>query len=90
VQMPEIDGPHTLTVLRALDPEVGVVFMSGNTGQYTADELLRRGARHVLQKPFSSVVDLARILWQVAQRADRPAIVPTSPVNLRPERHEKQ
>lgn len=85
VQMPEIDGPQTLTFLRALDPEIGVVFMSGNTGDYTTEELLRRGARCVLQKPFRSIAELIRILWQLAQRADRPTIAKSTPPPRPPE-----
>ncbi len=79
VQMPEIDGPHTLAALRALDPEVAVVFMSGNTGEYSTEELLSRGARCVLPKPFRSMAELMRILWQLAQRPDRPTIAQSPP-----------
>ena len=86
VQMPDIDGPQTLTVLRALDPEIGVIFMSGNTGDYTTEELLRRGARYVLQKPFRSMAELMRLLWQVAQHADRPTIAHSAPPPPAPRR----
>jgi CheY-like chemotaxis protein len=82
VQMPEIDGPQTLTVLRALDPEVAVIFMSGNTGDYSTEELLHRGARYVLQKPFRSMAELMRLLYQVSHRPDRPTIARLSPPGL--------
>ncbi len=68
VQMPTIDGPQTLAALRALDPTVRVVFMSGNTGDYSAEDLLGRGALHVLQKPFTSMSHLTQTLWQAARR----------------------
>ena len=67
VQMPGTDGPHTLAMLQALDPGVRAVFMSGNTGSYTADDLRRGGAIDVLQKPFTSLSDLTRVLWHAAQ-----------------------
>src|SRR5438105_3921164 len=35
-QMPGMDGPQTFAALRNLNPEVRVVFMSGNTGDYSA------------------------------------------------------
>ena len=52
VQMPVMDGPETLARLRQIDPQVRCCFMSGNSGAYTVEELLRRGATHVIQKPF--------------------------------------
>ncbi len=51
VRMPGLDGPATLDALRALDPDLPCVFVSGHTGVYTADELLGRGAAAVLSKP---------------------------------------
>ena len=52
VRMPVLDGPHTFDALRSLNPEIRVCFMSGDTGEFSADELIRRGALHVLAKPF--------------------------------------
>jgi DNA-binding response OmpR family regulator len=52
VRMPGMDGPRTLGVLRWLDKRVVACFMSGNTGGYDTDDLIRRGARHVFAKPF--------------------------------------
>ena len=60
VQMPAPDGPATLAALRQIDPYVRAVFMSGNTGGYTADALLALGALRVLGKPFAN---LAEDLW---------------------------
>ncbi len=57
VRMPGLDGPATLDALRALDPALPCVFVTGDTGPYTADELLARGAAAVLSKP----VDLATL-----------------------------
>jgi CheY-like chemotaxis protein len=68
VQMPTIDGPQTLTALRALDARVRAVFMTGNGGAYTTEDLRRRGAVDILQKPFKSMSELARLLGQAAQQ----------------------
>ncbi len=65
VQMPGLDGPHTLVALQGLNPDVQAVFMSGNTGSYTAADLKDLGAAHILTKPFK-LADLTRELWKVA------------------------
>lgn len=66
VQMPGMDGPQTMAALRQIDPEVRCCFMSGHTGRYTADELLRQGAAAVIAKPFASLDELAAALWRAA------------------------
>jgi CheY-like chemotaxis protein len=60
VQMPGLDGPHTLEALQRFNPDVVACFMSGNTGSYTEEELLDRGAARVFSKPFrpAEVADL--------------------------------
>ena len=65
VRMPGMDGPQTVDALRALDPGVRAVFMSGNTGGYSAADLTRRGAV-LLNKPFTDLSALAAVLRQVA------------------------
>jgi hypothetical protein len=42
-------------------------FMTGNTHDYAAEELLGLGAAAVLEKPFGSLPELARLLRQVAE-----------------------
>jgi CheY-like chemotaxis protein len=71
VRMTGMDGPQTLFALQRLDPQVRAVFMSGNTGRYTGEQLLGFGALRVLSKPFSSMADLAATLRQLA--TDSPA-----------------
>jgi two-component system OmpR family response regulator len=68
VQMPGMDGPQTLAGIRAINPDVRCVFMSGHTGRYSADELRALGAAHVFQKPFSSLDQLIGVLCEVARR----------------------
>jgi CheY-like chemotaxis protein len=65
VQMPGLDGPHTLEALQRLNPHVVACFMSGNAGIYTEKELLDRGAAWVFSKPFRPV-EVADVLQQVA------------------------
>jgi two-component system OmpR family response regulator len=69
VQMPGLDGPQTFALLRDINPAVRAVFMSGNTGVYSAEELLALGACHVLGKPFRSLDEFAGRLWQLATNA---------------------
>jgi CheY-like chemotaxis protein len=60
VQMPGLDGPQTLDALLELDPEVRACFVSGDTGDYTPADLIRRGAHGVLFRPFQ-VADLSEM-----------------------------
>ena len=52
VQMPGLDGPHTLEAIQRLNPHVVAGFMLGNSDIYTEEELLNRGAAWVFRKPF--------------------------------------
>jgi CheY-like chemotaxis protein len=59
--MPGPDGPATLETLRTLDPQVCCYFLTADPGDYTEEDLLQRGARGVLRKPFR-VDELVRLL----------------------------
>lgn len=52
VRMPGMSGPATLDALRRLNPDVRCCFMSGDPGDFTAEELLGRGALHLFNKPL--------------------------------------
>ncbi|MBX9628423.1 MAG: response regulator [Gemmataceae bacterium] len=54
VRMPGMDGPETLAALREIDPRVRCLFMTGDAGDQTDDDLLALGAEAVLRKPFRS------------------------------------
>ena len=64
VQMPDRDGPQTLAALQALNPEIRCCMMSGNTGQYTGEQLRNLGTAWIFEKPFgpSHVVQVLRQL----------------------------
>jgi CheY-like chemotaxis protein len=52
VRMPVLDGPETLKALQRLEPAIRCCFMSGQSGQYSAEQLLELGAAQVFKKPF--------------------------------------
>jgi len=52
IRMENLDGPATLQSLRQIDPDVRCCFMTGDSGDYSDDELLSFGALRVLRKPF--------------------------------------
>ncbi len=66
VRMPGLDGPQTLAALREIDRGVRVVFMSGDTRGYSAEEPLGLGAARVVAKPFRDLAELAATLREVA------------------------
>src|SRR5262249_919995 len=53
VQMPEMDGPHTLARLRQQCPAVRCCFMTADPTPYSEEGLLRMGAVRVFRKPFA-------------------------------------
>jgi two-component system, OmpR family, response regulator len=53
VNMPAMDGPKTLAVLREVDPGLKCCFMSGGSVPYTPSELLALGVEGILLKPFA-------------------------------------
>lgn len=66
VRMPDLDGPHTLDGLRALNPNLLACFMTGDVGAYEPEELRRRGAAHVIAKPFH-IDELAQTLRRLLE-----------------------
>src|SRR5262245_26631150 len=61
VLMPVMDGPQILAALQKIRPDVRCCFMSGDSGRYTTEELLERGAACVIEKPFR-LADLRRAM----------------------------
>jgi CheY-like chemotaxis protein len=72
VRMPGLDGPQTLDGIRDLNADVPVCFMTGDPGDYEPSDLLRRGARHVFQKPFR-LDELIRVVSSLTNEPNRVA-----------------
>ncbi len=64
VVMPELDGGELLAEIQKVNPAARVLLMSGYTSEATAAELLRRGARSFLSKPYS-----LEDLWSAVEQA---------------------
>ena len=52
ITMPGADGEHVLARLRAVDPTVAVVMLTGNDDEALARRVLRAGAFDYVPKPF--------------------------------------
>ena len=61
VRMPGLDGPHTLDALAQLNPQIRSCFMTGQSGCYSRDQLLKLCGTHVFQKPFQ-LAEVAQVL----------------------------
>ena len=72
VRMPGMSGPATLEALRRLDPQVRCCFMSGDLGDYTAEELRQRGALHLFNKPLP-LRDLIAALQAIVANPSAPS-----------------
>ena len=61
--MPEMDGFQLMEELRALDPEVDVIFMTGSIHEIDAKliKAIRKDAFYFLQKPFDRGVLLSLV-----------------------------
>jgi CheY-like chemotaxis protein len=79
VQMPGLDGPHTLAHLQRIDRDVVACFMTGNLGNYSVDELLNRGAMCVFIKPFR-LSDVADYLQTLCPAVEPEAMLPDGDV----------
>lgn len=66
VHMPVLEGPGMLEVLRQLNPQVRLCFMTGDFRAKKCEDLLRCGALRVFRKPFPSVAELAEDVWAIA------------------------
>lgn len=65
VNMPDKDGPQTLKELKALDPYMAVMFISGNTTTEAVIAGLDSGADDYIPKPFDPLELLARVRTQL-------------------------
>jgi len=65
--MPDKDGVTVLKEIKALNPDLPVVMMSGYSLQEQKDEAVRLGARGCLKKPFE-VDDIRRVIKETIGR----------------------
>jgi len=73
VEMPGLDGPHTLAELQAIDPGVLACFMTGGSGVYTEEDLLERGAVCVFEKPFR-ISEVVHFLQKLVEPPESSAV----------------
>jgi CheY-like chemotaxis protein len=74
-ELPELDGPGTLALLRRLDPGVRCCFLAGNADGYTEQDLYALGAECVFARPIRPAAvasALAGLLAGVAAVAVEP------------------
>ncbi len=67
LKLPDADGVVTLDALRADDPDVGIILLTGHADVRTAVRAMQHGAADVLEKP----VDLDLLLASVRRAAER-------------------
>ncbi|MNK53170.1 Nitrogen regulation protein NR(I) [compost metagenome] len=77
LKMPNCDGLQLLTILKARDPHVQVIFLTGEASMNDAIEALREGRSFdFLQKPLH---DFQRLENVIARAIDHRATLPRSP-----------
>jgi two-component system chemotaxis response regulator CheY len=64
-----MDGSEVLTNIRAMDPKANVIVATADIQDATRDEVLRLGAREIVNKPFTP----AELLAAIQRAAQRPA-----------------
>ena len=53
LRMPEMNGFDLLTALRAIDPEIPIMVMTGHSSVENAVEAMREGAADYIRRPFT-------------------------------------
>jgi signal transduction histidine kinase len=67
IRMPKKTGIEGLKEIRAVDPHVSVIMLTGYAKLETAQEALREGATDYLKKPFETA-EMQRVVRQAVQR----------------------
>jgi DNA-binding response OmpR family regulator len=74
VSMPEMDGLQTLREIRALDPELPVLLLTGHASMRTAEEGIALGATDYLCKPFPMDELVEQVRESLAKKSkDKPS-----------------
>jgi two-component system, cell cycle sensor histidine kinase and response regulator CckA len=72
--LPQFDAPQALAAVRAFDPDLPVIVVSGSIGEEQAADLMRMGARDIVLK--SNLIRLGpAILREIADRMERQRLV---------------
>ena len=61
LRMPGMSGAETITALRAIDPAVPIVVVTGYASDETAADCMQRGAAHFIRKPVDLDVFLSLV-----------------------------
>ncbi len=65
IRMPVMDGFEIATRARQIDPELGIIFITGHGSIELALRALRKGVDGLVLKPFSETAELSEIVDQV-------------------------
>lgn len=71
ISMPEMDGLDLLQAIRAFDPLIQVVVMTGQSTMQKAIKALEHGATEYLLKPFSDVEKLLQAIKLCEEKLHR-------------------
>ena len=62
--MPQMSGSETFDVLKIIDPQVEVILSSGYSINGEAAEIMKKGCRAFIQKPFN-IADISKKIREV-------------------------
>ncbi len=69
ILMPGMDGPEALVEIRAMAPEIPVLFMTADSGDYSTQDLTVTSGYGIVAKPFQSLEYVAGQLQSAALAA---------------------
>jgi two-component system CheB/CheR fusion protein len=72
MNMPTMSGPETYAAMRAINPQVRVLIISGYSEEGGVEELIRRGAEEFLAKPFRPELLAQQVAHILQRRGKRP------------------
>lgn len=72
VRMPRLDGVQMAGQIREMGIKTDILFMSGNLGGYTSNDLAKYSPHKLLTKPFSDLLvtmgSIKKVLEEIASR----------------------
>jgi len=78
IRMPGLDGPETLSRIRAKDSKIPVIMVTGYGSSDSMQDVMDRGATHYISKPFKNK-ELLDVLakWVTVEPVRERVIIPT-------------